>query len=113
MEPISSAQKRKGSPTLDVNYYGTSDNPKVNDLIHSLSGSYSFLGTDYKDFIVMGACLDQYEKPVIRAFAQRTVDNSKLRKFIQGLGLDETQFTPFDGPDCIQRILHRQSLTWE
>ncbi|XP_069671394.1 uncharacterized protein [Periplaneta americana] len=69
-----------------------------------LSGTYTVLATDYVSYLILGACLEDFEKPFIRVLTDTEAlifyNKEKISKALKSLGLDESKFMPNNNTNC-------------
>ncbi|XP_069699124.1 uncharacterized protein [Periplaneta americana] len=77
--------------------------PKIN-IFTVLSGNYTVLATDNSFYLILGACLESFEKPFIRVLTRgRHLDEHRekdLRKELKSLGFDESKFMRINRTIC-------------
>ncbi|XP_069705325.1 uncharacterized protein [Periplaneta americana] len=64
--------------------------------LNVFSGNYTVLAADYVTYAIIGACLDNFEKPFIRVLSNKrdmtnAMDNL-LRTSLRNIGLDDSEF---------------------
>ncbi|XP_069699206.1 uncharacterized protein [Periplaneta americana] len=69
-----------------------------------LSGNYTVIATDNLSYLILGACLESFEKPFIRVLIDSEwLDDGtekNLRKELKSLGLDESKFMRINRTIC-------------
>ncbi|XP_069675803.1 uncharacterized protein [Periplaneta americana] len=69
-----------------------------------LSGNYTVLATDHWSYLILGACLEHFEKPFIRVLTNSEwlsdYTERNMRKELKSLGLDESKFMRINRTNC-------------